>query len=218
MQTIKIEMIHDIVCSWCAIGYRHLQTALHDLEGQVEADLHFLPFELNPDMSPEGEDIVAHLGRRYGWDEERVMTYRRDLIPKGLAAGVHFDFSKRTHYYNTFDAHCLMHWAEQQGRQVELNEVLIPAYHSEGANLADRQALLDLAARAGLDREAARQALVSGELVQPAKQKMARVATYKVRSVPAFIFNETDFVSGSNSPEFFLQYLHGQLKASTTAA
>ncbi len=207
MQSIKIEMIHDVVCSWCAIGYCHLQTALKQLESEVYAELSFLPFELNPALGPEGEMIEPHLQRRLGWSAEQIAAYRQDLIPRARAAGVNIDFTKRTHYYNTFGTHCLMHWAHGQNMQVSFNDVLVEAYHTEGANLGNREKLLDLVARAGMDRDAADRALRSGDLIDPVRQKMARVAGFPVKTVPAFVFNDDIFVSGSNSAEYFRDLL-----------
>ncbi len=101
MQTIQIEMIHDVVCSWCPINYNNLKQALLNLKRQVEASIHFLPYELNPDIPAEGEKIVAHLMQRNSWSREQVLSYRKNLIETAANAGLDYDFSKRTHYYNT---------------------------------------------------------------------------------------------------------------------
>ena len=151
-----------------------------------------------------------------GWSEARVMAYRKDLIPKGLKAGVSFNFDKRTHYYNSFDAHCLMHWAETQGKQLELNEVLLHGYHSQGARLSDRLTLLNLAVGAGLNRKTTEAAMSSGELIDPINAKLARVASYGVKTVPAFLFNTDTFISGSNSVEFFKEFLQDMTQQNPT--
>ena len=137
MKSVKVEMIHDLVCSWCPIGYNNIKRAANSLGDRIETDIRFLPFELNPEMPAEGEDIAHLMHRRMGMGEQQIKEYRTNLISVGEAAGVRFDFSKRTHYYNTRVGHLVMHWAESQGKHLELNEALIPAYFSEGKNVGD---------------------------------------------------------------------------------
>jgi len=140
-------------------------------------------------MPAEGEDIAHLMHRRMGMGEQQIKNYRRNLISVGEAAGVHFDFSKRTHYYNTRVGHLVMHWAESKGKQLELNEALIPTYFSEGKNVGDMRVLNDILSSIGLDGDEARQALHKDAFSQSFKIKQQRVATLGVRSIPAFIVN-----------------------------
>jgi len=203
VKTLTIEMVHDVVCSWCPIGYANLQQALHNLD--IEADFHFLPYELNPDMKPKGEGIDDHLERRYQWSQAKRGEYRKNLLTVAKQAGVGMDFSKRTHYYNTNKAHRLMHWCEGYNRQQAMNELLIDAYFKRGLDISNTQVLLDLVEQLGLDRSQAEQALISKELTQQLLLKQERVQTLGLTSVPAFIFNEDTVISGSNSIEYFEQ-------------
>lgn len=203
MKHLKVEMIHDMVCSWCPIGYRNLMSALSLHADSVRASIHFLPYQLNPDLGEEGEEIVANLMRKMHWTEHQVMDYRSGLIEIGEKAGVTFDFTKRTHYFNTLKAHCLMHWAEKFDRQVTFNELLIDAYFRMGKDVGDEQCLLDLCEQAGLDRNDAAWALRSGLLYQEIRHKLYRVSRLAIGSIPTFIFNDIHFVTGSNSVEFF---------------
>ena len=203
MKTLKIEMVHDVVCSWCPIGYANLKQALRNLD--IEADIHFLPSELNPDMGPKGEDIDAHLERRYQWTQSKRKDYRKHLLAVAKQAGVCIDFSKRTHYYNSNKAHRLMHWCEGYDRQQAMNELLIDAYFKRGLDISNTQVLLDLVEQLGLDRSLAAQALTSNEVNQQLLLKQKRVQKLGLTSVPAFIFNEHALVSGSNSVEYFEQ-------------
>ncbi|NRB42211.1 MAG: DsbA family oxidoreductase [Pseudomonadales bacterium] len=205
MKTLKIEMIHDLVCSWCPIGYANLQQALNNLN--IEADMHFLPSELNPGMAEKGESIDEHLAQRYGWSEAKRKDYRRNLLAVAEEAGVTMDFSKRTHYYNTNQAHKLMHWSEGHRKQQAMNELLIDAYFKRGLDISNTQILLDLAEQLGLDRSLAEKALASDEVSQALLHKQKRVQKLGLSSVPAFIFNENTLVSGSNSVEYFEQTL-----------
>jgi len=203
VKILKIEMVHDVVCSWCPIGYANLQQALHNLD--IEADIHFLPYELNPDMKPKGEAIDDHLSGRYQWSQAKRREYRKHLLVEAKEAGVSMDFSKRTHYYNTNKAHRLMHWCEGYNRQKAMNELLIDAYFKRGLDISNTQVLLDLVEQLGLDRSQAEQALISKELTQQLLLKQERVQTLGLTSVPAFIFNEHTLINGSNSVEYFEQ-------------
>ena len=203
MKKLKIEMMHDVVCSWCPIGYANLKQALKNLA--IEADFNFLPFELNPDMGKEGEGIDEHLGRRYGWSEDRRKDYRQHLLGVAGLAGVTMDFSKRTHYYNTNKAHRLIHWCEGFNKQQAMNELLMTAYFKQGLDINNTQILLNLVEQLGLDRSRAQQALETDETKQQLLVKKQRVQDTEVTSVPAFIFNNRTLVTGSNSVEYFEQ-------------
>jgi len=203
VKTLKIEMVHDVVCSWCPIGYANLKQALRNLD--IEADIHFLPSELNPDMGPKGEDIDDHLARRYQWSQSKRREYRKHLLAVAEQAGVCIDFSKRSHYYNSNKAHRLMHWSEGYSRQQAMNELLIDAYFKRGLDISNTQVLLDLVEQLGLDRSEAEQALNSNEIIQQLLFKKQRVRQLELPSVPAFIFDENTLVSGSNSVEYFEQ-------------
>lgn len=205
MKTIKIEMIHDVVCSWCPIGYANFKQALSNLK--VSAEFKFLPFELNPQMAEEGELINEHLAQRYGWSEEKRRDYRENLIAVAEQAGVAMDFSKRTHYYNSNKAHRLMHWSAGVNKQQAMHELLIDSYFKQGLDINNNQTLLDLSEQLGLDRADAEQALTSTEVEQQVKLKKQRVRQTKITSVPAFIVNNHTLVSGSNSVEYFEQVI-----------
>ena len=203
MKTLKIEMIHDIVCSWCPIGYSNIQKAIANLG--IEVDFHFLPFELNPQMPGEGEGIASYFKRLQGWNSATLLDYQTTLVTTAKNAGVIIDFSKRTHYYNTKNAHKLIHWAEQFNKQSAVNECLIKAYFEQGLDISNTQVLLDLVEPLGLSRSQAEQALNSAETHQQMQLKKRRVQQLDLSSVPAFMFNQDILVSGSNSVEYFEQ-------------
>ena len=205
MNKLKIEMIHDAVCSWCPIGYANLKQALKNLE--IDVDFHFLPFELNPELDVQGEDINDYLGQRYGWSESKRRDYRQNLLAVAEQAGVAMDFSKRTHYYNTNQSHQLIHWCEGFDKQQAMNELLIDAYFKQGLDINNSQVLLNLVEQLGLDRSQAEFALNSAATKQQLAIKKQRVQQAKIISVPAFIFNNSNLVTGSNSVEYFEQAL-----------
>lgn len=200
---IKIEAVHDIVCSWCPIGHSNLKAALKLLEDKIEAHITYLPFELNPEMPEEGEAIASYFKRRQGWSPETLQDYQESLVKTAQNAGVIIDFSKRTHYYNTRKAHKLMHWAEQFNKQTAVNESLIDAYFKQGLDISNTDVLLDIAEQLDMDRISTQNALSSRQLVQALEKKIERQKAFKLQSIPAFIINEDTLVSGSNSVEFF---------------
>ena len=207
MKKIKIEMIHDVVCSWCPIGYQNLRQAVARTQGEIEAQWHFLPFELNPEMSMAGQNIEQHLMERYGWSADKQKMYRANLIKTAEAAGLNYDFSKRTRYYNTAMAHRILHWAETINIQVEVHEALIEYYFSNGRDVGNQAQLLQLVDSLGLDAEKAKTEISSPLFIQQLQLKYSRVKSLAIGSVPAFISNDQHLITGSNSVEAFQQQL-----------
>jgi len=204
--TIKIEQIHDVVCSWCPIGYSYIKAALKQLDEQIEVEFKFLPYELNPEMPKEGEFIEDHLKRRNNWNTEELFRYRESLVETARQAGLTYDFGKRTHYWNTAKAHTLIHFAEKFDKQEQVNRVLIQQYFTEGLNVDDAESLANIASSVDLGRDDMIAAFTSPEIAAEMLEKQARVNSFHVRSVPTFIINDIEVVLGSNSVEFFVQY------------
>ena len=217
MKTLKITMIHDLTCSWSPIGYRHLQRAAHSVADRLKLELYFLPYEINPGLPAGGEAISAMLQRRFNWNSEQRADYRHKLLETGRRAGVNFDFSQRTHYYNTQLGHLLMHWAEGEGQQVALNEALMEAYFTRGMALDQLEVLVDIASSAGLDADQIRADLFSEELRSGFAAKQQRVAQLDIASVPGFLIDDQHLVSGSGSVESFRELLLGEINAPVAA-
>ncbi len=206
-QHLKIELIHDIVCSWCPIGYSNIKAALAEYKSQLDVEFRFLPYELNPEMPAEGERIDAHLKRRNDWNDEQFLRYREDLAKTASQAGLNYDIGKRTHYWNTASAHKLLHLAEKLDKQSELNEELIRQYFTNGVDVSSLDALAEIANTVGIDRQSVKDAMSSPQIADEMAAKFKRVQGFKVRSVPTFVINNQDILRGSNSVEFFIQYL-----------
>jgi len=203
---IQIDFVSDVVCPWCAIGLKGLETALEKLDGEVEAELHFQPFELNPQMAPEGEDRDAHIARKYGQTREQTAAVRERIRER--AASVGFTMSNaQDHIYNTFDAHRLLHWAGLEGKQLALKDKLLLAYFTEGLNISDREVLVKKAAEAGLDPKAARDVLESGRYAEDVRQEEQSWINAGISSVPAVIVNRQYLISGGQPPEVFEESL-----------
>ncbi len=202
---LKIDFVSDVVCPWCAIGLASLETALSSVGGEIDAELHFQPFELNPQMPPEGEDISEHLSRKYGIDAAQIERNREAIRQRGADVG--FRFGPRERTYNTFDAHRLLHWAGLEGRQHELKHALLVAYHSDARNPSDPEVLAACAAQAGLDAVRAREVLASGAYADEVRANEQHWLALGVNSVPAVIVNERHLISGGQPPEVFEQAL-----------
>jgi len=213
MKTLKIEMIHDVVCSWCHIGYHNISKALDNLSHRVSVDFHYLPFQLNPELDHQGVDITEHLCQRNQWSLAEAMVYRETLLKKTEEVGVTIDFSKRTRYYNTAMAHRLILAAENFGAQRQMHRALLHAYHVEGENISDRAVLKRIVKSLGFDEAMVEQALASDVVGRQLLDSSERVRRFQVRSVPAFVFNESRFVSGSNSTGFFEQLIRSEFLA-----
>ncbi|WP_448653362.1 DsbA family oxidoreductase [Pseudomonas fluorescens] len=204
---VTIDFVSDVVCPWCALGVTALEQAIANLAGEVTVELTFKPFELNPDMLAEGENAVAHMMRKYGRSAEEVASGKRMLMERGEAIGFTFDLEKRSHFYNTFDAHRLLFWALQQGRQIELKKTLLRGFFTDGQNVSDHETLARLAVEAGLESEGARQVLGSAAYADEVRELEAFYRERGINSVPAMVLNGRQLVSGSQSVSDYEQIL-----------
>lgn len=207
--TLKIDFVSDVVCPWCAIGLAALTQAADRLAGQVRLDWHFQPFELNPGMGPEGEDLLAHLAGKYGATREQLQQTQQQIAARGAALG--FVFSpQRTRIYNTFDAHRLLHWLGEEGAagaQLALQRALFHSYFSDGEDPSDHGVLLRLAGALGLDAARARTVLQAGEYADAVREREEFYRRQGIHSVPAVIVNERHLIQGGQPVEAFEQAL-----------
>jgi predicted DsbA family dithiol-disulfide isomerase len=208
---MKIDFVSDVVCPWCAIGLSSLRIALSRLDGQLQADLHLQPFELNPDMGPEGEDIVEHLSRKYGMPAGQVARHQQAIRERGVAVG--FRFGNRERTCNTFDAHRLLHWAGIEGGQLALKTALLEAYHGAGENIGDPGVLARIAGEAGLDAARAREVLTSGAYAAAVRERERFYQAQGIGGVPAVIVEDRYLISGGQPPEVFEQALRNIMAA-----
>lgn len=208
-QQMKIDFVSDVSCPWCVIGLKSLEKALANLKDEIEVDIHFQPFELNPGMKPEGQDIFEHVSEKYGSTQEQQDKSREMIRQRGADLGFTFDMNARGRIYNTFDAHRLLHWADTQGagRQKALKEKLFETYFTKGENPGDHEVLVRVAGEVGLDQDAARQVLASNAYADEVRQREYYWQRAGIRSVPAIIINERHLVSGGQPPEVFEQVL-----------
>lgn len=214
---VRIDFVSDVSCPWCAVGLASLERALERLREELSAELHFQPFELNPQMPPGGQDITEHLTHKYGSTPEQQAQIRDHIRARGAEVGFTFRMEGRSRIYNTFDAHRLLHWAEGQGDgQHALKKALLEAYFTHGRAPESHEVLLDCVAAAGLSRERAAQLLASDEFTAEVRARQRFYLDAGIRSVPAVIINERHLISGGQPVEVFEQALR-QIAAGTVA-
>jgi predicted DsbA family dithiol-disulfide isomerase len=200
---IKIDFVSDVSCPWCIIGLKSLEQAVANLGGEIEADMHFQPFELNPQMPPEGQDINEHLAEKYGASPAESERNREAIRQRGEDVGFKFSMDKRARIYNTFDAHRLLHWAGLEGRQLPLKEALFKAYFTDGENPGDHGVLIRLASGVGLDAARAKEILSSSEYAEEVRERERFYQEHGIHAVPAVIVNDRHLIQGGQPAEVF---------------
>ena len=200
---LDIAFISDVACPWCAIGLASLDQALARLGGQVEAAVRVEPFELNPDMGPEGAEVVPYLAHKYGRTPEQVAQAQARIRERGAAVG--FSFAARTHVWNTFNAHRVLHWAGLEGRGVELERALLRAYHAEGRNPGAADVLVELAGAVGLDAARAKSIVEGDEFAAEVRERERYWHQRGVGGVPHVVVNDAYVIEGAQPPEVFEQ-------------
>jgi predicted DsbA family dithiol-disulfide isomerase len=204
-QSLRVDFVSDIACPWCAIGLSSLQIALSRQGPAVDAQIVVHPFELNPQMGPDGEDILDYLGKKYGRTPAQIAETQAVIRERGASVG--FAFGPRTRVYNTFDAHRLLHWAGIEGWQLPLKLALLRAYHSEGKDPSNHDVLIEAAQSVGLDAEEARDVLRDGDYADEVRAEEREYQAMGIQSVPAIIFNQRYLVTGGQPVEAFEQVI-----------
>ncbi|MFZ2296119.1 MAG: DsbA family oxidoreductase [Polaromonas sp.] len=211
---LKIDFVSDVSCPWCAIGLKSLDQALERVAGDISAELHFQPFELNPNMPPAGQEITEHITEKYGITPEQAHANRENIRVRGEQVGFKFSTSDqpgggRSRIYNTFDAHRLLHWAELVGadKQKALKEALFKAYFTDGESPASHEVLVRVAGEVGLDSARAREILASDIYGDEVREREQFYQSQGIHSVPAVIINDRHLISGGQPAEVFEQAL-----------
>ncbi len=207
--SLRIDFVSDVSCPWCAVGLGALEVALQRTAGEVVAELHFKPFELNPKMPAGGQDITEHLTQKYGSTPEQQAAIRENIRQRGAEVGFTFRPEGRGRVYNTFDAHRLLHWAELQpgGYQPALKKALLKTYFTDGQSPESHEVLAQAAVAAGLDEAQARAVLASDAYTQEVRAEQQLYLNSGISSVPAVIINNQYLISGGQPVEVFEQAL-----------
>ena len=206
-KSIRIDIVSDVVCPWCVIGFKQLGQALEQLGGEVDADLQWHPFELNPQMPPEGQDLREHLAQKYGTTAAQSHAARERLTGIAKSLGVEFRFYDGMRVRNTFRAHQLLHWAGEQGRQTDLELALFDSYFSREEDVDDLDVMVAAAGRAGLDEELARAVVADGRYADAVREEQQFWLGKGINAVPSFILDGRYLIPGAQDPEVFVAAL-----------
>lgn len=208
--SLKIDFVSDVSCPWCAVGLGALEEALGKLQGEVLAELYFQPFELNPKMGAEGQDIGEHLTQKYGSTAAQQVQIRETIRARGAEVGFVFNPEGRGRIWNTFDAHRLLHWAGLEGaagQQHALKKALLAACHTRSEAMGDHAVLLACAREVGLNESRATAILASDEFAQAVREREGFYTSVGIHSVPAVIINDRHLISGGQPAAVFEQAL-----------
>jgi len=211
-RTLHIDFVSDIVCPWCVVGLGGLRTALEALKAEgIEAEITFQPFELNPAMAPEGENIGEHIARKYGSTPEQSAANRAMITERAAEAwpGFEMRMGPDSRIWNTFDAHRLLHWAGTIGRpeQAALKVALFEAHFTEGRVMTDPQVLADAAQAAGLDRAQAVRVLSDGLYAAEVRAEEQQWVSRGITGVPAVVVEGKYLISGGQPAAVFEEAL-----------
>ncbi|HEY1899436.1 MAG TPA: DsbA family oxidoreductase [Steroidobacteraceae bacterium] len=204
---MKLDFVSDVSCPWCAIGLQSLLAALANLRNVVAADLHFQPFELNPNMEPGGQDIAEHIAQKYGSSRQQFAQSQEMIRARGAQLGFRFDMGKRTRIFNTFDAHRLLHWAGIEGKQLQLKQALFSAYFTDGVDVSEHTQLCRIAAQVGLDPARAQEILASDDYAADVRAREQFYRSQNINAVPAVIVNDRHLIEGGQPVAVFEQVL-----------
>ena len=217
MKTVKIDFVSDIACPWCAVGLGALEQALSQLGDQVQVELHFQPFELNPQMPVGGQDVIEHLVEKYGVGPKQVRENQEQIRKRAAEVGFAFHPEGRKWVYNTFDCHRLLHWAGLEfGAQAQhrLKRELLVTYFQLAVDLDEAQNLLDAVNRAGLDSKRASDILATDEFAADVRAQQMKYTAMGIHSVPSIIINDKYLLQGAQPAEAFEEALR-QVAAET---
>ena len=202
---IRVDIVSDVMCPWCIIGFKELEAAAR--KTGLALGLRWHPFELNPDMPAEGQDLTEHITGKYGITRAQSAQNRAVLQERGHALGIDFAFGPDARMRNSFRAHQLVDWAETQGAQHRMKLALFAAHFSAGLDVNDIGVLAELAETIGLDRAAAQTALETGAHAEPVRRKQAFWQQQSVTGVPAMVFGQRYLYTGAQGVEGYAQIL-----------
>lgn len=204
---ITIDIVSDIVCPWCAIGYRQLERAADSVAGRIDIGVRWHPFELAPGMPAEGMNIADYMYERYGASPEQGRAGRARIVDAGRSLGIDFRYSPESRMYNTRAGHRLLAWAGQHGGQTPLKLALFDAFFTQQRNVSDPEVLLDAAEAAGLDRDAAAAALEDDAYGRQVDEELAYWRDQNITAVPTFLVQGKYMVPGAQDADTWVRVL-----------
>jgi predicted DsbA family dithiol-disulfide isomerase len=213
LPTVRIDIISDVMCPWCAIGYLGLKQALEELKGELLADIHWQPFELNPNMPLDGQELGEHIMEKYGSTAEESKSNRDHIVSLGANLDFEFNFEEGKRILNTFNAHQLLHWAgETSDQQTELKMALLVAYFKDGRDVSNVEILAEIVEEVGLDAGFAKQLLEDQVYAGDVRGLQEQWRGMGVSAVPSFIIDEKYMISGGQPAQAFVQGLRQMIE------
>lgn len=207
LQPLQVDIVSDVVCPWCIIGYKQLMVALSSMPVKFDVTIHWHPFELNPDMPEEGQGLSEHLSQKYGSSFAQGQQMRARMSALGTSLGFTFDYFDGMRIVNTFRAHQLLHWASEQGRQTELKLALFDAFFTRRENVNVPEVLVAVAGRVGLSTTKASVVLSEQRYAARVREQQKHWLEQEVHAVPTFIFQRQYVVSGAQEAPSFVRLL-----------
>lgn len=204
---LRVDIVSDVVCPWCIIGYLQLNKAVAQMPGEFELDIHWQPFELNPHMPAEGQELGEHIAQKYGSSPEQSRGARQRLVDIGDSLGFQFDYFEGMRMVNTFKAHQLLTWAVASGKQTALKLALFKAFFSQRKDVSDNGELVAIAATVGLEAEQAARVLEEGTYAQQVRREQAQWLEREVHAVPTFFVQGSYMIPGAQDSTLFVRAL-----------
>ncbi|WP_139956952.1 DsbA family oxidoreductase [Flavicella sediminum] len=206
-EKLKIDIVSDVVCPWCTIGYKRLEKAIVELGIEDQVEIEWQPFELNPNMPVEGQNLQEHIAEKYGSTSEQQKQSQDQMTEAGAELGFDFDFFEDMRMANTFEAHILLEYAKEFGKQTELKMRLTASFFSERKDVSKRTVLKEALLAVGLNAEEALARLDNEEIRNEVKEQEGYWQKLGVRSVPTIVFNRKNAVTGAQPVSVFKQVL-----------
>lgn len=197
MKNLHIDLVSDIACPWCAIGYARLEQAIDSIKDKVSVSVQWRAFELNPDPQLIPEPILPALSKKYGRSEDEMRASQQSMMQVAADLGLNFDKMQQRFTCNTFDAHRLVKWAAAFDKQTLLKQALFEAYFGFAEDVSKAEVLQKCAEKAGLNAEEALKVLQSQQYVEEVRTEEAQYQQAGISSVPAFVINQRYLISGA---------------------
>ena len=207
MEKLKIDIVSDVVCPWCVIGFKNLQKAINQMEDKVEFEVEWKPYELHPEIPENGYDKKLYMQQKFGDLSGRPSTYSQ-IKEIGKTLGFDFNFSKSERIPNTFNAHRLLWKAKEYGVQTPISEALFKAYFTDGINIGSNEELLKIATAEGMEEQSTRAFLNSKEGGQETADEEMSFIEKSIGAVPTYFINEKYIIQGGQEPETFVSFLN----------
>lgn len=213
---IKIDIVSDVVCPWCIIGYKRLEKAIIEMGIEDQVTIEWQPFELNPYMPKEGQDLREHISEKYGSNEQQQDESQQRMTQAGAELDFTFNYNQEMRMVNTFEAHVLLDYAAQFGKQTELNLALIAFFFTDQKDVSKREVLREAMLKVGLNADEGLSKLDDKTVEKDVRDKQQYWKDMGVNSVPTVVFNRKSAVTGAQPVDTFKNILKELLDSQTT--